>query len=162
MFLFLFLNLGVTGVIQEQSSDQRKQRQEQIKKDKESQRRAVGAAQKLKLKAFSKKPEEEDMDTNANIFAGKFKAMKGQMVGKAWSKKVTATKTQELEIPKDEKKEKISKSLRLARGPYDKSDPLHMCQSNSNCHRRNGSSPQRGCSHKLDKEEMIKKQKVNR
>ena len=153
----------MTNVIQEQSAEQRKQRQEQIKREKESQIRAAGAAQKLKLKAFSKKPtDEEQLETNTNILSMKLKTMKGQMVGQAWSKKATAAKSKESPTPqKDKKKEKLSKTLKRERGPYNKSDPLHMCELNINCHRRNSNTPQRGCAHKLDKEEMTAKQKVN-
>jgi lipoate-protein ligase A len=152
--------LGVTNVIQEQSADQRKQRQEDIKRDKESQRKAMGAAQKIRMKAFVRHKDAED-EANAKIISTKLMAMKGRMVGKAWSNRASCAKIKESESIDDViEVEPISKTLTRARGPYNKSDPLHNCHLNKNCHRRNINHQRCGL-HNLDKEELKKKQKVH-
>ena len=93
----------------------------------------------------------------SQIISMKLRTMKSQMVGQAWSKRA---KEKELEKAKmNVKKEKLSKTQSRARGTYNKADPLHICETNVNCHRRD-SSPQRCCVHGINKEEMQKKQRV--
>ena len=152
-----YLFSGVTNVIQEQSSEARKKRQEQIKREKDEQRKAMGAAQKLKFKAFTKKQAPEEVDTA--FLSSKLMAMKGRMIGKAWTNR--AAERKEIEKMQAEKpKELISETLRKARGPYKTTDPLHMCHLNSNCHRRKENSKRCG-SHEMDKAEAEKKQRVH-
>ena len=148
--------LGVTNVIQEQSAEARKKRQEQIKREKEEQRKAMGAAQKLKLKAFAKKQDTEEVDTA--FLSSKLMAMKGRFVGQAWSTRVAEKKELE-KIEAEKPKELISVTLKKARGPYKASDPLHKCHLNTNCHRRNSNVKRCGL-HEIDNDEAKKKQKV--
>ena len=146
----------MTNAIQDVTADDRKLRQEQLKREKEAKMKAMDAAQKQKLQEMLKKQEEEDHAT-AQIISMKLRTMKSQMVGQAWSKRA---KEKELEKAKmNVKKEKLSKTQSRARGTYNKTDPLHICETNANCHRRD-SSPQRCCVHGINKEEMQKKQRV--
>ena len=153
----LHLFSGVTNVIQEQSSEARKKRQEQIKREKDEQRKAMGAAQKLKLNAFAKKQAPEEVDSA--FLSSKLMAMKGRMIGKAWTSRAAERKEIE-KIQAEKPKELISETLRKARGPFKTTDPLHMCHLNSNCHRRNENSIRCG-SHEMDKAEAEKKQRVH-
>ena len=128
-----------------------------MKREKEEQQRATAAAHKLKLTEFAKK---QDVDeANAAFLASKLMAMKGRMVGKAWSSKA-AEKKEMQKIKVEKPKEKISTTLRKARGPYKEDDPLHMCHINHNCHRRNQNSKRCGL-HEMDEAEAKKKQKVS-
>ena len=152
----IFIPVGVTNAIQDVTADDRKLRQEQLKKEKEAKMKAMDAAQKQKLQEMLKKQEEEDHAT-AQIISMKLRTMKSQMVGQAWSKRA---KEKELAKTKmNVKKEKLSKTQSRARGTYNKTDPLHICETNANCHRRD-SSPQRCCVHGINKDEMQKKQRV--
>ena len=151
---------GVTNVIQEQTAEQRKQRQEDIKKEKETQRKAMGAAQKIRMKSIAQQEEAEE-EANAMIISTKLRAMKGRMVGKEWSNRASSAKIKESEsIDNNIEVGPISKILTRARGPYNQSDPLHNCHLNKNCHRRN-INHQRCGFHNLDKDEMKKKQRVH-
>ena len=127
-----------------------------MKREKEEQQRATAAAHKLKLKAFATKQDVDEVDTA--FLASKLMAMKGRFVGKAWSSKAAEKKEiQKIEVEKP--KEKISETLRKARGPYKEDDPLHMCHVNHNCHRRNQNAKRCGL-HEMDEAEAKKKQKV--
>ena len=117
----------------------------------------MGAAQKLKLNAFAKKQAPEEVDSA--FLSSKLMAMKGRMIGKAWTSRAAERKEIE-KIQAEKPKELISETLRKARGPYKTTDPLHMCHLNSNCHRRNENSKRCG-SHEMDKAEAEKKQRVH-
>ena len=147
----------MTNVIGQQSAEARKKRQEEIKREKDEQRKAMGAAQKLKLKAFGKKQQNaEETDTP---FLG-FKLNAGEMAGKARSDRAPSLKIQEVDkIEAEKPKELVSETLRKARGPYNEADPLHMCHLNHNCHRRNIQTKRCGL-HEIGKEDSEKKQKV--
>ena len=120
----------------------------------------MGAAQKIRMQEFVQQEEAED-EANAIIISTKLRAMKGRMVGKAWSNRASSAKTKESESIDDNfEGEPISKFLTRARGPYNESDPLHNCHLNKNCHRRN-ISHQRCGFHNLDKDEMKEKQRVH-
>ena len=146
----------MTNAIQDVTADDRKLRQEQLKREKEAKMKAMDAAQKQKLQEMLKKQEEEDQAT-AQIISMKLRTMKSQMVGQAWSKRVKGKELENAQM--NIKKEKLSKIQIRERGTYNKTDPLHICETNANCHRRD-STPQRCCVHGINKEEMQKKQRV--
>ena len=151
-----FILIGVTNAIQDVTADDRKLRQEQLKREKEAKMKAMDAAQKQKLQEMLKKQEEEDQAT-AQIISMKLRTMKSQMVGQAWSKRAKEKELEKAQM--NIKKEKLSKIQIRERGTYNKTDPLHICETNANCHRRD-STPQRCCVHGINKEEMQKKQRV--
>ena len=146
----------MTNAIQDVTADDRKLRQEQLKREKEAKMKAMDAAQKQKLQEMLKKQEEEDQAT-AQIISMKLRTMKSQMVGQAWSKRAKEKELEKAQM--NIKKEKLSKIQIRERGTYNKTDPLHICETNANCHRRD-STPQRCCVHRINKEEMQKKQRV--
>ena len=146
----------MTNAIQDVTADDRKLRQEQLKREKEAKMKAMDAAQKQKLQEMLKKQEEEDQAT-AQIISMKLRTMKSQMVGQAWSKRAKGKELEKTQM--NIKKEKLSKIQIRERGTYNKADPLHICETNANCHRRD-STPQRCCVHGINKEEMQKKQRV--
>ena len=93
----------------------------------------MGAAQKLKLKAFAKKPRPEEMNTA--FLGSNLMATKEGMGGKSRNDRSASLKDKELDkIQAEKPKELVSETLRKARGPYNEADPLHMCHLNHNCH----------------------------
>ena len=118
----------------------------------------MGAAHKLKLKAFAKKQKEEE-GAGTNVTEGLLSSVK---FGAKWGRRASISKKEQLE--EERKRLKALKDAKLPSNrrktePYNDKDPLCTCDLNSNCHRRCSIS-QRVCSHRFNKEEMKAKQKV--